>query len=99
MKTIQSENLERTQDFISPTNYELHLYLWPGQSLISGFVLQSSSRFSFLISELSVVGQDLGVGLQYVVENVEAVCATDLWALLQRTHLWVVKVLVGTHNS
>lgn len=75
------------------------LYLGPGQSLIPGFLLQSTSGFGLLLSELSVVSQDLGVGLQDVVENVEAERAPNLWALLQRTHLWVVKVLVSPHSS
>lgn len=45
------------------------------------------------------MSQDLGVGLQHVVENMEAVNATDLWAPVHRTDLWVVQVFVGAHES
>lgn len=76
------------------------LHLGPGQSLVSGFVLwlSSSSVLGLLLPQQRVVGQDSGVGLQHVVENVEAVCAADLWALVHRTHLWEVEVLVGAHQ-
>lgn len=65
------------------------VYLGPGQSLVSGFVLRLSSSFSlsFLLSQLRIVSQDLGVGLEHVVEHVEAVCAANLWALVHRTAL------------
>lgn len=76
-----------------------HADLGPGQSLVSGLVLQSGSSSAPLISELSVVSEDLGVGLQHVVENVEAVRAADLWAPLQGANLGAVKVLVGAHGS
>lgn len=45
------------------------------------------------------MSEDLGVGLQHVVENVETVRTANLWALLQGTNLGAVKVLVGAHGS
>lgn len=82
-----------------PKRTPQHADLGPGQSLVSGFVLQSSSTSALLLSELSVVSEDQGVGLQHVVESVEAVRPANLWALLQGTHLGAVKVLVGAHSS
>ena len=77
------------------------LHLGPGQSLVSGLVLRRSSGFSlsFLLPQQRVVSQDPGVGLQYVVEHVEAVRTADLRAPAQGTGLWVVQVLVGAHQS
>lgn len=45
------------------------------------------------------MSEDLGVGLQHVVENVETVRTANLWAQLQGTNLGAVKVLVGAHSS
>lgn len=45
------------------------------------------------------MSQDLGVGLQHMVEHMETVNATNLWAPVHRTDLWVVQVLVGAHES
>lgn len=73
--------------------------LGPGQSLVSGLILQRGSASALLIPELSVVSEDLGVGLQHVVEKVEAVGTADLRAPRQGTDLGAVKVLVGAHSS
>lgn len=74
-------------------------YLGPGQALISGFVQNFSSTFGLLLSQLRVMSQNLRVGLQHVVEDVEAVRAANLWPHFDGTSLWVVQVPVGAHQS
>lgn len=78
----------------------LVVYLWPGQSLVSGFFLwfSSSFRLTLLLSQLGVVSQDSRVGLQDVVEHMQAICTANIWALLQMARLWVIQVLVGPHE-
>lgn len=78
----------------------LVVYLWPGQSLVSGFFLWFSSSFSLTLplSQLGVVSQDSRVGLQDVVEDMQAVRTANIWALLQMARLWVIQVLVGPHE-
>lgn len=74
-------------------------YLGPGQPLISGFVQNFSSTFGFLLPQLRVMSQNMWVGLQHVVEDVEAVRAPNLWPHFHGTGLWVVQVPVGAHQS
>lgn len=45
------------------------------------------------------MSQDLGIGLEHVVQHVDAVRGAHLRALLQRAHLWVVEVFVGAHEG
>lgn len=76
-------------------------YLWPGQPLVSGFILWLSSSFSpcLPLSQLGVVSQDSGIGLQDMVEHMEAVRTAHIWALLKRAGIWKAQVLVGAHEG
>lgn len=74
-------------------------YLGPGQALISGFVQNFSSTFGLLLSQLRVMSQNLRIGLQHVVEDVQAVRAPNLRPQFYGTSLWVVQVPVGAHQS
>lgn len=82
-----------------PTKVLSVFYLGSGQPLISGFVQNFSSTFGLLLPQLRVVSQNLWVGLQHVVEDVEAVRAPNLWPHFHGTSLWVVQVPVGAHQS
>lgn len=75
------------------------MYLGPGQALIPGFVHNLSSFFGLVLPQLSVVSQDLRVGLQHVVEDVEAVGAAHLRTPFHGTGLGVAQVPVGAHQS
>lgn len=73
--------------------------------MVSGLVLRLGSSFSpgitsnLPVPQLGVVSQDAGVGLQHVVEDVEAVGAANLGALAERRAVWVVDVSVGAHEG
>lgn len=77
------------------------MYLGPGEALVSGLVLELSASLGFrpLPMEQGIVGQDSGVGLEHVVERVEAVGAADLLAGAERRAIGVVEVSVCAHEA
>lgn len=74
-------------------------YFWPGESLVSEFILWLGSGFSptLLLFQLWVMSQYLRISLQYMVKHMEAICTAHMWSLLDRACLRVVQIFIGAH--
>lgn len=71
-------------------------YLRPGEPLIP-VVITVSAWLS--IPPFGVVAEHLGVGLEDVVQGVQAVRVPDLLSVCQSISFWVEQVLVGIHDT
>lgn len=72
-------------------------HLGPRQPLVPEVIIVSHAEF--LASASAVVAKHLGVGLEDVIDGVQAVHVADLPAVLQGGPFWVEQVPVRIHNQ